>query len=162
MCDIEKLNWYVFEESYLLGVDFNLCQGVLTIRMDARKSNTNPRVIAVKEFEDYFEEIILAFKGVCYYRGVMDDNILDDPNDDLGGVDCLKIGRDLTDEDGILIEKNKNHLQLVLLEDKKRIANNYVGLKDLYTLEFVSEKISFILAFSNFELHLPDKEDIHE
>lgn len=78
-----NIDWYVFEESYLLDINYRICNSKIIISIDDKKSKQHPSASQIKSYEDTFEEIKLVLNGVQYYRGINSIKIKDYPNDDI-------------------------------------------------------------------------------
>jgi hypothetical protein len=147
-----SIDWYVFEESYLLNMDYKICENIIFIDLDAKKSNQHPKVCEIKSYEDTFEEIKIVFRGVQYYRGINSTNIMNDPNDDIGNVEWLYIGGSNTLEDGIKIEYGEKRIEIIMNNNSKLISEISSQTVDIKFIEFVSEKITFRAGFDDFEI----------
>ncbi len=124
-----NLDWYVFEESYLLEIDYKIAKCSLRLTIDARKSISHPDATKMKSYEDWFEEIEVSFIGVQCYKGISSLNLLKNPNDDIGSIDSMSV-RELDGEDG----------------------NMSIGTY-IKTLEFESDWISLQVGFNDFTIN---------
>lgn len=152
-----SIDWYVFEESYLIGIDHKICDSTIIIKLDAKISNQHPKVSKTKSYEDTFEEVQILFNGVQYYRGINSANILNDPNDDIGSVYSLQIGNNNSVEDGIRVEYKDSLMKISMDNNNEVISEIFSQSKNIKFVEFVSEMISFRAAFTDYEIKVNDE-----
>jgi hypothetical protein len=146
-----NFDWYVFEESYLLDIDYRVAKCSLRLTIDARKSVSHPDAIKIKSYEDSFEEIELDFIGVQYYKGVSSLNLSTDPNEDIGSIDSMSVS-EFDEEDGIRFNES-DQLYKWLIENNKQVITQ-IPTKTVCTkvLEFVSDYISMRVGFSDYTI----------
>jgi hypothetical protein len=88
------LEWYLFEHSYLLGLNVDPITCSLTIHIDAKITYEHPKAKKKnieESIEESFENISIVFKGVQYLRMINSINLLTNPNDDLGSIEKLEL-----------------------------------------------------------------------
>lgn len=144
-----NLDWYVFEESYLIDLNYKINKCLLNLSIDAKKSICHPEVDKIKVHEDSFELIDITFKDIQYYRGICSLNICNDPNDDIGSIHQLSIGSS-TSEDGIRIDNNDQLFRISMESNNQIIAEQFSQSSSIKFLEFVSEMTSFRAGFSEY------------
>jgi hypothetical protein len=148
-----SLDWYVFEESYLINIHYEINKCLLHLLIDAKKSIHHPEADKIKIYEDSFELIDITLKGIQYYRGICSLNISKDPNSDIGSIHQLSIGTS-TPEDGILMEDYDNSLLKVSMESNNQIIGEiYSQSTNIKFLELVSEMTSFRAGFSEWAIN---------
>ncbi len=146
------MEWYVFEESYLIYMDYNICDSKIIIDVDAKISNQHPKFSQIKSYEDTIEDKHLVFNGVKYYRGISSTNIQNDPNDDIGSVDSLRIKNGNLVEDGIRFEYKDSLMKISMDNNNEVISEIFSQSKNIKFVEFVSEMIAFRAAFTDYEI----------
>lgn len=142
-----NLDWFSFEESYLLKVEYEISKCTLHLLIDAKKSISYPEVTKIKSYEDSFEAIEVCFKDILYYRGISSLNILNDPNEDIGSIDQLLIGT-FNVEDGIGISKSDNLYKISMENNGEIITELLTHSSNLQFIEFISDMISFRAGFN--------------
>lgn len=146
-----NLDWYVFEESYLLKIEYNISKCSLSLLIDAKKSVSHPHVTEIKSYEDSFETIEVKFTDILYYKGISSLNILQEPNDDIGSIHELSIGV-FESEDGVRIGNSDNFSTISLENRNQIIAEVFTKSSAIQFVEFASEMISFRAGFGQFTL----------
>ncbi|GGI11592.1 hypothetical protein [Gottfriedia solisilvae] len=127
------LKWYLFEHSYLTGINIDPVGCSLTLHIDAKITYDHPN--GRESNEANFEEITIRFVGVQYLRMVNSLNLLTNPNDDLGSIEEFELKR-----------TNSQSSSLDVVEKKIMISNS----KKLSFLNFVSELITFEIGFEKY------------
>jgi len=152
-----NIDWYVFEESYLVGIEFKICDSKIIINLDAKISNQHPKVSQIKLYEDTFEEVQMVFNGVQYYRGINSTTILNDPNDDIGSVYSLRIENTNSVEEGIVFEYKDSLMKISMNNNNEVISEIFSQFKNIKFVQFVSEMITFRAAFTDYEIKVKDE-----
>lgn len=144
-----NIDWYVFEESYLLDLNYNICNSKIIISLDAKKSKQHPEANEAKLYEDTFEELQVVLNGVVYYRGVTNENLQTDPNDDMGSVYRMQIDDTELKDDGIRFSYQDSLMKITLDNNNQVISDMFSKPKNIKFIEFISEMIAFRAAYTD-------------
>ncbi|MEK4297400.1 hypothetical protein [Paenibacillus sp. FSL R5-0914] len=147
-----KLEWYLFEQSYLLDLVNNPLGCSLTLTVDAKITFDHPKSNELSNAGSKFEKIIIEFKGVQYLRMINSLQLLTNPNEDFGSIEQLQLKNPNSIIRGLSISKNENRVGVSLELSEANIATVYSTSKDLSIIEFVSEMISFELGFEKYSI----------
>ncbi|HWR09901.1 hypothetical protein [Sporomusa sp.] len=148
-----NLNWYSFEESYLLSIDYRITECKLTLYIDARMSIDHPRCHQVNLFEQKFVELEMIFDGVQYYRSVNSSNLKTDPNDDFGSIHSIAIKELGVAERKVLgVVSDSEPAKLVLDFQDGTTAEVYSKSTEMKFLDFVSEMLAFRVGFKSIQV----------
>lgn len=82
-----NLEWYLFEHSYLTGIEYNPRSCSLILKIDAKITFEHPESTGINNLEDSFVEVTVLFEGVQYLRLISSLNLLTNPNDDIGSIE---------------------------------------------------------------------------
>lgn len=160
-----NLEWYSFDYSYLLSIDYRPTDCSLEVGIEARMSVDHPKSKIATSFEDLFEEISVVFRGVQYVKLISSLNILNDPNDDHGNIEHFSI---TSGENNLgLVRKrqgDKITLSVDLLTNKS--VEIFSKTKGLQFAEFISEMIAFEVGFEQYDIDLKsssssDEKELH-
>lgn len=148
-----KLEWYLFEHSYLLDFDYNPIGCELTLIIDAKITFEHPKSNAT---DSNFEKLAIRFDGVQYLRMVNSLHLLTNPNEDLGSIEQLRFKNPGSISRGSSIFKTENRIGLSLELSDANVATVYSSSPKVSFLDFVSEMISFELGFEKYSITLSE------
>lgn len=145
-----NLEWYLFEHSYLIGIEYNPIGCSLTLKIDAKMTFDHPKSNANSNLKESFLEIEVFFEGVQYLRMLNSKNLLNNPNDDIGSIEQFNLKNSDSVSKGLLIKEksDKQELTLSLLEGNE--VTVFSKSKEVKFLNFISEMISFEIGFERF------------
>ncbi|GGL43210.1 hypothetical protein [Sporolactobacillus putidus] len=147
-----NLEWYLFEQSYLMDIKYDPLGCTLKLEIDAKITFEHPDSANVSNMEDSFKEIIVQFEGVQYLRLISSLNLLTNPNDDFGSIEQFH----LKNSDSIIQEfvttgtDGTKILSLGLSGDNVATVNT--KSKEIKFVDFISEMISFELGFEGYTI----------
>jgi hypothetical protein len=147
-----KLEWYNFEESYLIGIDYKISECIIELLIDARITIDNPKAVISNIYEDFFEEIKIVLKGVQHLNIINSLNLSDKNKEDLGNIDKLELRNYSKLKDDVNIDINKNTLKLSIEESEEVFAEVFSQINKIYFIEFISEMVAFKAAINEIEL----------
>lgn len=147
-----KLEWYNFEESYLIGIDYKISQCIIELLIDARITIDNPKAVISNIYEDFFEEIKIVLKGVQHLNIINSLNLSDKNKEDLGNIDKVEIRNYSKLKDDVNIGINKNTLKLSIEESEEVFAEVFSQINKIYFIEFISDMVAFKAAINEIEL----------
>lgn len=142
-----NFNWFSFDYSYLLLIDYKVALCQLTLVIDGRMSIDHPKAKEVKSFEEHFEEIEIRLKGVQYFQTIVSKHISDLlPPRDIGSIDYLNFDEsDAATEGFITNPKCRNSsLFLKLGNGIQEMSYPYLNIK---VMNFASEMLIFKAGF---------------
>ena len=145
------LEWYLFEQSYLTGINFDPIGCLLTLNIDAKITYEHPKTNS-ESSEESFENITIRFEGVQYIRMINSLNLLTNPNDDLGSIEQLQLKSTNSISQGLTIIENENRRIMSLDLSEGNIIPMMSISKKLSFLNFVSEMITFEIGFENYSM----------
>lgn len=140
-----KLEWFCFEESYLLSVEYNPVKCLLVIGVDARISVDYPSK-AVNTHDDYYEEIEVILNEVQHFEVITNTHLRENPNDDIGNIEVVEI-----------ISPNLNEVYLT----NKIILGFFDGTraevasvtKEIKFMKFISDMLAFQVGFEELGIN---------
>jgi hypothetical protein len=144
-----KLEWYLFEHSYLLGIEYNPIGCSMVLIIDAKVTFEHPKSRENSNVEETYEKIAIHFEGVQYLRMINSLQLLTNPNEDLGSIEQLQLKSPNSISQGLSISEHENRRTLSLELSETNVASVLSVSKNLFCLNFVSEMISFELGFEN-------------
>ncbi|TDF94142.1 hypothetical protein [Paenibacillus piri] len=147
-----KIEWFLFEHSYLLGIEFNPIGCSLTLIIDAKITFEHPQSTEMSNTEENYEKIAILFEGVQYLRMINSLQLLSNPNEDFGSIEQLKLKSPDSISQGLSISENENRRVLSLELSKANVATVFSISKNLSFINFVSEMISFELGFERYSI----------
>lgn len=147
-----KLEWYNFEESYLIGIDYKISECIIELLIDARITIDNPKAVISNIYEDFFEEIKIVLKGVQHLNIINSLNLSDKNKEDLGNIDKVEIRNYSKLKDDVNIGINKNTLKLSIEESEEVFAEVFSQINKIYFIEFISDMVAFKAAINEIEL----------
>lgn len=147
-----NIDWYVFEESYLLDIDYKIVECTIEIKIDARISNNHPKVSNMVSCRNYFEEIKIVLKGIQYLNTISSLNLSSKENEDLGNIDMLLLRDYSKVSDYVKIVIDKNTLKLSIEDSEQVFAEVYSKINKIKFIEFISDMIAFKAAFNEIEV----------
>lgn len=147
-----KIEWYLFEQSYLLDLNYNPLGCSLILTVDAKVTFEHPKSNEVSNVESSFEKIFIKFEGVQYLRMINSLQLRTNLNEDFGSIEQLKVRNSNSISQGLSISKNAKRIGISLELSETSIATVYSNSIDLSFLEFVSEMISFELGFEKYSI----------
>lgn len=147
-----KLEWYNFEESYLIGIDYKISECIIELLIDARITIDNPKAVISNIYEDFFEEVKIVLKGVQHLNIINSLNLSDKNKEDLGNIDKLELRNYSKLKDDVNIDINKNTLKLSIEESEEVFAEVFSQINKIYFIEFISEMVAFKAAINEIEL----------
>lgn len=147
-----KLEWYNFEESYLIGIDYKISECIIELLIDARITIDNPKAVISNIYEDFFEEVKIVLKGVQHLNIINSLNLSDKNKEDLGNIYKLELRNYSKLKDDVNIDINKNTLKLSIEESEEVFAEVFSQINKIYFIEFISEMVAFKAAINEIEL----------
>jgi hypothetical protein len=146
------LGWYLFEQSYLTGIQINPINCTLNLSIDAKMTYDHPKTDGNINLEESFVEIKVFFEGVQYLRMVNSTQLLMNPNEDIGSIEqfCLKDSDSVSQ--GLTIKEINDKHELLLDLSDGNLVQVLSKSKEVKFLNFVSEMISFELGFEKFSI----------
>lgn len=147
-----SLEWYSFEDSYLLAIDYRQMAAILIVDIDARMSIDHPRIQKQGGNEDFFSRIKLIFEGVQYYRAITSLHIKHDPNEDIGSIESVRIIDPYLASREFSVEQDGVRLKLSMGLTGNNKATIYSKSGGIKILEFVSEKIAFQVGYEGLKI----------
>lgn len=150
-----KFEWYLFEQSYLLDLAYNLLGCTLTLTVDAKITFEHPKFDEISIMSNNFREITIKFEGVQYFRVINSLHLLTNPNEDLGSIEQLELKTVDLISGGLSISTANNRVGLSLDLSESKIVTVYTDFNNLTFLDFVSEMISLNLVLINTLLQKP-------
>jgi hypothetical protein len=148
-----NLEWFSFDESYLISIDYHQMECKLVVNIDARMSVNHPKVQEVKNFEDYFKKIQLIFNGVQYYKTITSSHVTTDPNEDIGNIEYIKMLSSETDNNNVNVTQNGERLNITLDLMNDEQASIFSRSNSITFCEFISEKVIFQVGFENLTVN---------
>lgn len=140
-----KLSYYLFEHSYLMGVEYNPLLGTLKLIVDAKLTFEHPSVNATDN-EAKFEDVELLFEGVQYLKVISDSLLVDNPNEDLGSIERLIVSKTFENCRDIDVQRaNEKYMLSTELSDNETVSVTTKSY-DFALITFISEMISFELG----------------
>lgn len=150
-----NLDWYLFEHSYLTGINVDVIGCLLTLSIDAKKTYRHPNVEAESNEHNY-QNIEFIFEGVQYWRMINSLNLLTNPNEDIGSIEklCLKDSNAVSSGISFNVRGNQKIISLDLSKNSK--VDLITTSKSLYFLNFVSEMITFEIGCEKYSINEND------
>jgi hypothetical protein len=150
-----NLDWYLFEQSYLTGFDYNPISCSLKLLIDAKLTFEHPKVDKIN-VKATFKEIEVMFDGVQYIRLLSSPLLKDNPNDDLGSIEQFYLKNSYSVSQGLTIENKDNKQKLSLDLSDGNTLSVFSKSSELKFLNLISELISFELGFSEMYINEVD------
>ncbi|QKS71240.1 hypothetical protein FLK61_31510 [Paenalkalicoccus suaedae] len=153
-----NLKWYLFEHSYLTGINVDPINCTLTLHIDAKITYEHPNANRIRD-EESFENITMVFKNMQYLRMINSLNLLTNPNEDLGNIEQLHLVKtDLTKNGLSVFESNNERILSFNLSESDPITMISTS-SSLSFLNFVSELITFEIGYEEYYLSLAERRD---
>jgi hypothetical protein len=140
------LERYLFEHSYLTGLEYNPVSCSLKLLIDAKITYEHPKADKIND-KATFIEIEVLFEGVQYSRLLSSPLLNDNPNDDLGSIEQFYLKNSLSVSQGLTVEEKDNKQNLSLDLTDGNIYSVLSKSREIKFLNFISEMVSFELGF---------------
>lgn len=148
-----SLEWYLFEHSYLTGIDYKPTDCSLNLMIDAKMTFDHPKLVENQpKLEETYVQIEVNLKGVQYLRMVSSSHLLTNPNDDMGSIERFSLKEFDSVSSGFAIKSDKNKHELLLDLSDGNVASVFSSSNKLTFLDFVSENIAFEIGFEGFTI----------
>lgn len=137
--------WYVFELSYLLDIHYSIKKCELLLEIEARVSLEHPLAENIE-----YEIIVMKFSNVQYYKSIMNTFLLRNPNEDLGDIWSIQVEHTTSSSEFTQsCHEGMNWNELDFGNNQK--VSYPTSSNPLHILKFLSENISFEIAFEKIE-----------
>lgn len=143
-------NWFCFDYSYLLLIDYKVALCQLTLVIDARMSIDHPKVKEVKSFEEHFEEIEICLTGVIYFKSIADKNILNHtPPHDIGSIYHLYFEESNAAKEEFITDPKISGSNLFIKLDDGTREMPALYSSSIRVMNFISEMLIFKAGFED-------------
>lgn len=147
-----NLKRYLFEHSYLTGIEYNPIDCSLKLNIDAKITFDHPKAYGNSNLQESFVMIEVLFEGVQYLRLINSPHLLTNPNDDLGSIEQFHLKDFDSVSKGLTMSKENEKQELSLDLSGGNVVKVFSKSKNIKFLNFVSEMITFEIGFEMFSI----------
>jgi hypothetical protein len=141
-----NLNHYLFEHSYLIGLDYDPISCSLKLFIDAKITFEHPKANKINE-NATFVDIEVLFEGVTYFRILTNPLLQNNPNDDYGSIEHFYLKNSNEVSQGFAVKKIGNTQKLSLELSDGLVYSVLSNSNEIKFLNLISEMLSFEIGF---------------